>query len=437
MVNIIGAIIALGILITVHEFGHFLAARFFRVEVEKFSLGFGPKLISFRSRETEFRISLIPLGGYIKMAGEDPSDSKTDSAGSIRKKTWWQRALITFSGPLANLLLGLLLFIMTFLIGRNYQDLSPIIGKVVTNEYQIFQPGDEIIICNGEEIESWSQLYKYTNSDELNMIRVQRDSEVIDLELEIDPDFWYTDVLPFAPAIVGEVSPGLPAYRAGLQEGDRIIAVDSVLVSDWYEMRELITGDKTGQVNLRIKRGEQVFEKKITLEENVIDNNMIIGITQQLPVTMNERFGLIRSIEYGVISTASFIILNYTVLYKMISRPSTLKNSIGGPVMIYTMSQQSAQKGWGTIISFIAAISLILMIMNLLPIPVLDGGHIFFCILEGIFRKPLSQKVQIVMQNIGLIILLSLMVIAFLNDFTRIFNRNSAIMEQKIEAGNR
>ena len=431
MINIIGAIVALGILITVHELGHFIAARIFGVEAEKFSIGFGPRLISFTKGKTNFRISLIPLGGYLKMKGENP-DEETDMEGSFKSKKWWQRAIIAFAGPFANFLFALLIFIVSFAIGRSYVDHPPVIGIIKTNISYNLQVNDRILTLNEQEIISWNDLVKYTKEDEFNFIEIEREHKNIFVESsEITPKTWLSDILPYVPAVIGEVVPGMPAYQAGLMEMDEILAVDGVEIENWYEMRELIINKVNDEVNLKIKRNNLVFEKSINLEKNLLDDNKIIGITQYLPLKIHEKYSFFESLQYGSISTVSFVVLNYIALYKLLTKPSIFKESISGPVMIFTMSQQSVKRGWGTILSFVAAISLILMIMNLLPIPILDGGQIFFCFIEGIFRKPLSIKVQMVLQNIGLFLLMFLMVFAFFNDFSKIFKRNISIQEQR------
>ena len=155
-----------------------------------------------------------------------------------------------------------------------------------------------------------------------------------------------------------------------------------------------------------------------------------------MPVKYVEKYTLFESVKYGTIGTINFVYLNYAMLYKLIANPSAIKNNLGGPVMIYAMSSQTADKGIDSILSFIAAISLILMIMNLLPIPILDGGHIFFCFIEGIRKKPLGLKIQIALQNVGLFILVFLMVFAFWNDFSRLFSRSSSIKENKVQIEN-
>jgi regulator of sigma E protease len=433
MLSIIGALIALGILVIVHETGHFVVARIVGVEIEKFSIGFGPKLIGFKKDKTEYRISIIPLGGYIKMKGEKPDKEIDDDTGSYHSKSWWERALIAFAGPFANFLFALIIFISSFVIGRYYEDHLPVIGKVEPVYEQVFERNDKILEINGHVVQGWSQLVQYTKTDEYNSILLERNGKTLEIELtEIEPRIWYSEILPLSPSVIGEVAPGMAAYKAGLMAGDSILVVNGEKVNDWYDMRELITGSESDEITLTIKRGEQTFEKSLMLEENILQDNKIIGITQYLPVKIEERYNIVESVAYGSITTMNFVALNYVMLFKLVTKPKAIKSNLGGPIMIYTMSKQTISKGWNYILSFIGAISIILMIMNLLPIPVLDGGHIFFCFIEGIQKKPLSQKLQIALQNIGIFILLFLMVFAFWNDISRIFTRNVSIQEQKM-----
>ncbi len=437
MFNIIGAIIALGVLVTVHELGHFIAAILFKVEVEKFSIGFGPKLIAFTKGKTEYRISLIPLGGYLKMKGENLDEEVENTENSFKTKTWWQRAIIAFAGPFANLILALLIFILTFAIGKHFEDQLPIVGEVSANYTEFVKEKDTILQVNDKDVTGWTQIIQYVRNDEENTFLIERnDQQILITNNETEPRTWVTEILPYVPAIIGEVAPGMAAYKAGLMDNDEIMSVDGKNVKNWYEMRTAITTNENESIILKIKRGDDIFEKNIIPEENILDNNRIIGITQYMPVKYIERYSLFESVKYGTIGTINFVYLNYAMLYKLIINPSAIRSNLGGPVMIYAMSAQTADKGLDSILSFIAAISLILMIMNLLPIPILDGGHIFFCIIEGIRKKPLSLKIQIALQNIGLFILVFLMVFAFWNDFSRLFSRSSSIKENKVQIEN-
>ncbi|MCB5231070.1 MAG: RIP metalloprotease RseP [Candidatus Cloacimonas sp.] len=426
---IIGVLIAIGILVLVHESGHFLAARFFGITVEKFSIGFGPHLFSFQKGDTKFSISLIPLGGYVKMKGDEPEDGNSYENNDFFGQSWWKRVIVVFAGPFANLLLALLLFVFSFGLGRNIEDHYPIIGKVEPLYDNYFHPKDKIINLNGVDITHWGQLSQETKQKTINTFTIEREDSIIVIEIpEIEADIWWGKIMPDVPAIIGSVSPGMPAYRTGLQVGDQIIAVDKESVEDWYEMREKIASYPEDSVNLTLLREGREFDLLLPLEANLLEDEQqkMIGITQYMPVKLNVKYGLMESVKYSAISTANFIAINYYALFKIISKPLSAKEHIGGPVMIVTMSHQTAQMGFGAVLAFMASISLVLMIMNLLPIPVLDGGHIFFFFLEGIFKKPLPIRVQNVIQQIGFFFLMLLMVFAFYNDISKLVGRNIA-----------
>lgn len=433
MAYIIGAIVSLAILITVHEFGHFLAARMFGVTIEKFSLGFGPKLLSFNWDNIDFRVSLIPLGGYVKMKGESPEEGN-EGDDSFVNKTWWQRAIIAFAGPFANFLLALIIFILSFSIGRSYEDQNPIIGQVNTAYEEILKVGDTVLSINNEAVIGWSEIIEYTKNDGENHLIIQRDGEELAIQLSgIDQHFWFEDILPRVDAVIGDVTPGMSAYKAGLMSLDKILEVDDVPIENWYDMRESIMNSPKETVTLLIQRDDKKFVKELKLEDNVISGTKIIGISQYMPVKIERTYSFPKAIVLGTTTTISSIALNYYSLYKVFTNPSSIAQNIGGPVMIVSMSKQTANKSFDVSLMLIAMISIVLMVMNLLPIPILDGGHIFFCFIEGISGKPLSVNVQHVLQNIGLFILLSLTVFAFWNDFDKLFKRSSSLQQNKVQ----
>ena len=384
-------------------------------------------------------VSLIPLGGYVKMKGENPDEEGEESIvndddDSFINKTWWQRALVAFAGPFANFLLALLIFIFSFLIGRNYEDQVPVVGDVRTEVAEQLQVGDRILSINDKVIEGWSEIIEFTKEDATNHITIERNSQEIAIDLEsISQTFWVDDILPRVEAIIGEVTPGMPAYNAGLLNQDKILSVNGEEISDWYEMREAIINAPEETVILDIQRGEKQFTKELKLEENILSGTRIIGISQYMPVKIRRTYSLSRSIVLGSATTISTVALNYYSLYKVFTNPSSIAQNIGGPVMIVSMSRQTVNKSFDVALMLIAMISVVLMVMNLLPIPILDGGHIFFCIIEGIRKKPLSLTVQRVLQNIGLLLLLSLTVFAFMNDFHKLFKRNSSLQQNRIE----
>lgn len=425
MIDIILALVALGVLVTVHETGHFLAARLCGVKVETFSIGFGSPLLKFVKNEIEYRIGWIPLGGYVKMKGEALEEGAAEEADSFQYTKWWKKIIISLAGPFSNLVLAVLIFILTFLLPSRVEDHYPVVGQVSGDYELIFQVGDSIHAVNGKPVEGWYQFLGSLSRTEDNSISLSRDGKNALLSLpQLEPETFIRDVQPSVTAVVGEMSPGMPAWRAGLKPGDKIIRVNNVEINNWYDMRELITLAEGDSVSLTLVREGQTFERTMPLEQNpMAEGQRLIGITQYMPVTYTLSYPPGKAVQYGVSSTLNFIALNYIALYRVISRPETLKSSVGGPVMIYSLSSQSAKKGWTSWITFLAAISIVLMIMNLLPIPVLDGGHIMFALVQGVIGKPIPRRVQLVLQNIGLVLLLMLMTFAFYNDFSKVFSR--------------
>ena len=436
MISILIAIFVLGLLVFVHEGGHFIAARLMGVEVEKFSIGFGPKIFSFSKNGTEYRLSIIPLGGYVKMKDENPEEGAEESAseGSYLSKKWYQRAFIGFAGPLANFIFAIIILFFSFLVGKTYFDQAAVVGKVNEEFGKYLQLDDEIIRINDKDVSSWNKLVVNTSDKKDDVLLLMRNGVKTEITISnLEKKDWIEGILPKVEAVVGEASVGLPAYQAGVQTGDKILAVDGVKVKDWYEMQEQISSSKEESITFEIKRENNIFSKNIKLQNNMIDDRRIIGISQKLPIEIKESYSVGESIKYGTYTAINFVYINYILLGKLVLKPSELKNSVGGPVMLYSMSKQTAKRGLSDILGFIGAISLILMVMNLLPIPILDGGQIFFCLIEGIRRKPLSMKMQIALQNVGFILLMSLMLFAFWNDFSRIYERNSSIKKQKTE----
>lgn len=432
---IIGVLVALGVLVIVHEFGHYSAARLLGVTVEKFSVGFGPKIAGIKKGATEFLISAIPLGGYVKMKGDQPDEKQNFKEDDFYGISWWKRIIIVFAGPFANLILGIVLLSGSFFVGRIVEDQAPVIGQVDPKFGQYFQPDDRIIAVNNNEVDVWSQLFRYTLSGQEDKILLERDgSSKTITATDIEPEDWFTKILPAVEPVIGTVAPGMPAYRSGLKEGDYIKAVGDEEVKDWYDMRRAIIDYPDDEAELLIVRNDSEHRITVPLEVNLMDDSggRIIGITQQMAVQTFEKYNLPESIQYGFYSSINFIIMNYQALFKIITNPFLARDHLGGPVMIVTMSRQTSHMGWGAIIAFVASISLILMIMNLLPIPVLDGGHIFFFLIEGIFRRPLGHKTQIVIQQIGFLLLMTLMVFAFYNDISRIVRRSFSLREHQV-----
>ncbi len=418
-------ILAFGIMIFVHELGHFLVARAFGVGIEKFSLGFGKPILQFVRKGVSYRIGWIPLGGYVKMKGENIDAPDLDDKTSFRKKSWWKRALIGFSGPFANLLFGLLLFIVAFLLPVKVEDQSPVLHEAEGKWASIFVPGDSLASFNGKPVQGFSDFLESLLTSRSGQLVIDRSGRSLAIPVTAaDAESLAVSLLPRVGTAIGEVIPKTPAYHAKLQSGDRIAAVDSIPVSDWYAMRELIVNSPRDSVLLSIERDGQFFTRNLRLESNIATGTAkTIGIMQAQPIRYQRRFTPFEALKLGAYNTANFITLNYQMLFKLAKKPAELQRSVGGPVMIVSLSQQMGKKGFGSLLLFFASISLMLMIMNLLPIPVLDGGLIMFAIIEGIIRRPIPLRVQSILQYIGLVILFGIMFLAISSDIYSEFLR--------------
>ena len=428
MISLILMILALGVMITIHELGHFLAARAFGVGIEKFSIGFGAPIAEFEKKGIKYRIAWIPLGGYVKMKGEDPEDESPEDVDPdelFSEKAWWKRAIIAFSGPFANLILGLLLFIIALMLPQHMEDLAPVIFSAEGVWSEHFMPGDSLISVNGKETAGFNQFLISVYETKDASISYQRGDEVLSLQVSAaQRDSLLRSLKPQVSTRIGEVFSGMPAWRAGLKAGDVVLEVDNVAVSNWYDMRSRIVSSPQGKVNLLLKRNEETFSRQINLEENIAsDQGGMIGISQYLPVTQTMSYGPLEAVKFGALSTVNFITMNYKALYQLAKRPSQLKNNIGGPVLMASMSSEMSKKGASSMILFFGSISLILMIMNLLPIPILDGGHIMFSFIEGIIGRPVPLRVQAVAQRIGFMLLIALMLLAFYSDISKLVYR--------------
>ncbi len=350
--NIYAFIVVLGVLITIHELGHFLAARLFGVGVEKFSLGFGPRIIGKKVGITDYRISAVPLGGYVKMVGDEP-DSEIDPADiaiSFNHQKVWKRMLIVAAGPMFNLLLAGFIFFLIFLVSGTYV-LEPSVG------------------------------------------RVQKDT---------------------------------PAETAGLESNDLILAIDGVAVKSWDEMSNLIaeSSGKTLAVSVRRGDSEQTFHITPQLKgaKNIFGEDVsryVIGITAS-GAGYSERLNPFEAFVESLIQTYHVTRLTIVSIYKLIVGSISAK-TLGGPLMIAELAGQQARQGAGSLVFFIALLSINLAVLNFLPIPVLDGGHLLFFFIEAVIGRPVNMRMREIAQQVGIFVLILLMVFVFYNDITRIF----------------
>ena len=352
LTTVLATLVVLGVLIFVHELGHFLTAKLLGVQVEIFSLGFPPKLVSKQVGETDYRISVVPLGGYVKLLGENPNDEVPPELipRSFQHRPLWQRALIVTAGPAFNFLFAFLALFAVFAVSG----------------------------------------------------------------------------LPYVPTDVGRIIEGSPAQRAGLKTGDVIVAVDSTPVKRWEELSRQIRQHGGQTLLLAVKRGGQNLDIKVTPEKRESEN--LFGqkvLAYQIGVASSERLvseelGPFQALEEGLSYSLRIAALTLQSIYKLITREISV-DTLGGPIMIAQVAGKQAEMGLSYLINFMAVLSVNLTLLNLLPIPVLDGGHLVFLFLEAVRGKPLALKHREMAQAVGMMLILTLMVFVFYHDLVRLF----------------
>ena len=449
--SVVFFIVAIGVLISFHEFGHFWVARRLGVAVLRFSIGFGPALYRYVSSksETEYVLAAIPLGGYVKMLDESRDEVPAEKASkAFNRQPLYKRSAIVAAGPLANFLLAAILYGAAFAVGT--VGIKPFVGEVVEGsiaEQAGFVVGDEIVLIDGRVNQSWRQhhfhvLDKIVNQDALEYEVVSENgfrksitvdfSEIGDVDVQsvpIERILGMYSKIPLIQAIIGDVVDGYPAQAAGLQSGDRILTAHGVQIDDWDSLVSVIQRSAGIAVPITFERNENIQE--ITLIPNVVDSNgerigqigITVDVQQQIrdsDAAVMVRLGPLDAMWRGIQSTWSITRLTVKFLVDMLKfeKPA---DTIGGPIAIAEYAGKSAQAGVYNYLTFLALLSVSLGILNLLPIPVLDGGHLMFHVYEAVTGSPPPEKMLMWANQVGLALLIGLMGLAFYNDLSRIF----------------
>ena len=429
MLTIISFVAVLGFLILIHELGHFLVAKKMDVKVEKFSIGFGPRIFAFRRGETEYMISAIPLGGYVKMMGEDPGEEVKNDPREFGSKSVGQRMAIIIAGPLMNLFLAFLLLPIVYMLGVNmptYLNEEVKVGWVMKDspsEDAGVIPGVCIVTIDGSDVDSWEEALTIftTNPDRRLALGILRDGSNVNIDLvpsSIDGNGGgYSGIVHPMEARIGDVRAGLPAARTGLKKGDVVTSINGAPVSHWIQMSNLIQESGEKEIEVGIVRDGKRFSLTLNPVFDEASKRSVIGIAfaEDMQVI---KFGLIGSIRAGMNKALDLTVLTFGILKKLFTFDLSIK-SLGGPIMIAQATGAAAESGISALISLMAFISLQLGVLNLLPIPVLDGGHVFFLLAEMGLRRPISIKTREIAQQIGFAILISLMLIVSYNDIIR------------------
>ncbi len=438
MTTIMSGILMLGVLVFVHELGHFVVAKMCGVKVLKFSLGFGPRLVSRRRGETEYQICVIPLGGYVQMLGEgggeqgeDAELSPEEKQRSFAHKPVSKRLAIVLAGPLMNLVLPLLILPVSYMVGVQmpaYFEEPACIGYVIPGspaETAGFQAGDCVVGINDQQVFSWTDTNKVFLGQAGNSLvfHIERNGRSRDLSIPEENDslegMQALGLLPGQEARIGGLAADMPAARAGLQENDLILSIGGTKVSSWYDLKGIIQESGSQPVAVLIERGGDEIVVELVPEQREEGGDFLLGIAP-LQRTELKRFGFLAALGEGAHRTWELIDLTLVFVQKLFTGSVSTKN-IGGPITVVQIAGQAAQTDLAAIISVLAFISIQLGILNLLPIPILDGGHILFYTIELILRRPLSVRAREMAQQVGMAMLLMLMVLAFYNDIVRLW----------------
>jgi regulator of sigma E protease len=444
---IIRSVIVIGILILIHELGHFLLARWAGVGVERFSIGFGPVLLRWRGRETEYCLSAIPLGGYVKMMGEEnPLESATpmpwDPAKAFALKPLWARFLIVFAGPGMNFVLAAVIFMIV--LGTMGRPVWPaVIGRVTEASPAAtvgLRTGDRVVAVDGRPIEYWEDLDRaiaasggrplelsaQRDGTQVKVTVMPRSTTVRDPIFKEERTVWEVGAGPRLVPQIGAVSPGSPAEKAGIQPGDLVVSVSGQPVFTPDELMQAIQKRPGQSFELTVERSGRAEAVTVTAnrvkEKGPLGQELEVGRIGVSIVTRTVSYAPYSppaAVWYGVVRTWDMTVLTTKGFWKIVSGQIPLSN-LGGPVQIASEIGRQADEGLASLAVFTAVISVNLAVLNLLPVPMLDGGHLLFFVIEGVLGRPLSVRKRELAQQVGFVLLMLIMVLALYNDLVRI-----------------
>jgi regulator of sigma E protease len=427
LLTVVLFVLVLSILVFVHELGHYLAARHVGVRVQRFSIGFPPRMFGKTVGETEYMLSWIPLGGYVKLEGQNLDDENPDDPRNYAAKTKLQRLYILVAGPVMNLLLALVLMPIVFMIGvetPKYRLSPPVLAEVTAESPAAkagFRAGDRIVRLGNVETPTWTALDGALADQDLTgdlTFRVERPDGQTQVTVPAQafssnaPFGWK----PLVETAIGTVAARSPAQQAGLQPGDRIVAVNGVAVRQWDAMPAEIQKSQGAPLALDVRRGDRTLS--VTLTPMKQGGSWVIGIS---PGTVTERHGFFASVKLGTERLVQITGSTFSFLGHMITGKGSL-DALGGPVKIGVVIGEAARSGFDKLLFLTALISLQLGIFNLLPIPALDGGHIFLLGVELAAGGQLSVKVRERAQLVGFSLLIALILVVTYNDVLQLIN---------------
>ena len=409
LTTILLALFIIGILIFVHELGHFLFAKLFKVKVETFSIGFGPVIKSFKKGETTYAISLLPIGGYVKMAGDEPNSYQGYPYEFLSKPNY-QKILIVLAGPLFNIIFGFLIFYTYFQVFGINNIKNPIIYK---SEIPEIQKGDIILEVNGKPFNGWFFLQRENEKKDIQL-KILRNNDTINLTLKKNNVF---KLSPKIEPIIDNVIKDYPAYQAGLRKGDKIIEIDGEKIEDWSEISNVLSKKANKEIKLKYERNGKIYEVQIKVKSDFVEKKQgRIGISKKF-----EKFipNPILVFNLALEKTLESSLLIFKTLIGFFTGETPL-SAVGGPIMIGKTISESTKIGIDLLLFLTGLISINLAVINLLPIPALDGSHILIFLIEGILRRKINPKFYFAIQLVGFVFLIILMIIITFFDIYRI-----------------
>lgn len=449
--TIVAFLVVLGVLVFIHELGHFMAAKWAGIWVHRFSLGMGSpiKALSFKRGETEYAVSWLPLGGYVKMASreEEALSSSLEGAAPVEPvppdrvfeaKPVWKRMIVILAGVTMNFLFAYLVFSGLALWKGQVIDPETRVGQVIEQALpeggemlRSIQPGDRIVRINGDTMPSWNAIAGAIQNSPAETLVISLASGR-DVSVEIHPDALAERIgainalAPWRPAVVDSTPEGLPAARAGILPGDSIVAVAGSPVSSWGDMVTQVEPRPNETFPVSLVRDGELIELEVTSDtQSVADTGGTRRVIGMLGVVrrsdlVHEDYSLGGALGAGWESTIESTRMIWRTVKGLLSGRVAGKE-LGGPILIGQLAGQTARLGLDAFLGFMALISVNLAVLNLLPIPLLDGGQFLFLLAEGIMRRPLSLKVRERLATVGFVMLILIMLLAFGNDFRRLF----------------
>jgi regulator of sigma E protease len=434
LISIVAVVAVLGFMILVHEFGHYAVAKWLGVRVEVFSIGFGKRLFGFRKGDTDYRVSAIPLGGYVKMSGENPMDERTGDPAEFLSHSRWHRFLIAIAGPLMNIFLAVFLLTTVYMVHYEYPvylDTPAVIEGVKHDSAAAqagLQGGDRIVRVDGIENPTWEQLQPrvWLSPNQPLTITIQRGDQVFEKTIvpkavttsEVGSAGWF----PKQPVIVGRLETEMPAAKAGIKENDRIVAMDGSPIGSIETMIERLQQTKEKPVELTVIRGGQTLSFRmqpvLSKTEDPKEQRYRLGFLNKGETAVT-KLPFTRALSLSLQENKKYSLLILELAKKIVQRKVSLR-AVSGPIGIAQDAGYAAQqKGWTPLMELMAGISLNLGIFNLLPIPILDGGVILFLLIEGLMRHDISLRIKERVYQAAFVFLVLFAVMVIYNDLMK------------------